>query len=255
MHTAITRVPAASLAKCELTYLDRRSIDIDRALEQHRRYQDALRALGLDVVTLPPDDALPDSCFVEDTALVLDEVAIMARPGVESRRGEIDPMATELARHRRVERVTAPATFDGGDILLVDRTIYVGVAKRIARTNHAGAEAIRGIAEPLGYDVRVVSFDGCLHLLSAVTEIGSGSVLLNPAWVDPSAFEPLGVVCVAETEPSGANTLRVGEKVLMPTSAPTTTARLRQLGRDIQCLDVSEFEKAEAGVTCLSLLL
>jgi dimethylargininase len=255
MNVAITRPPGASLTDCELTYLERQPIGLAPALEQHRRYQDVLRSLGLNVRALAPDDALPDSCFVEDTTLVLDEVAIMANPGVESRRGEIDSIAKVLGEYRRIERVIAPATFDGGDVLRVNRTVYVGIGRRLARTNQAGADAIRRIAEPLGYDVRVVPFDGCLHLQSAVTQIGPRSVLLNPDWISADAFHPLEVVCVARHEPNGANTLRVGDKVLMPTSAPATAARLRELKYDVQCIDISEFEKAEAGVTCLSVLL
>ncbi|MGH7679351.1 MAG: dimethylarginine dimethylaminohydrolase family protein, partial [Gemmatimonadaceae bacterium] len=223
---AITRSPATSLANCELTYLEREPIDVPVALEQHRRYEGLLRFLKLEVKTLPADEAFPDSCFVEDTALVLDDVVVLANPGVESRRGEIDAIAPVLAGYRPIERIAAPATFDGGDILVVNRTIYVGVADRVRRTNPEGAEAIRRLAEPRGYEVRTVPFDGCLHLLSAVTQVGSRSVLLNPDWVDPAAFAPLNVVRVPTDEPKGANTLRIGETVLMPASAPATAARL-----------------------------
>jgi dimethylargininase len=253
--TAITRAPGTSLARCELTYLERRSIDIDRALDQHRRYREILRSLGVTVVSLPAADSLPDACFVEDTALVLDEVAILANPGAESRRGEIDAIASALAPYRRSERVESPATFDGGDVLRIGRTIYVGLASRLARTNDAGVEAIRRIAAPLGYDVRAVPFHGCLHLQSAVTQVGPSTVILNPDWIDAAAFMPFTVVRVADGEPHGANTLRVGETVLMPMSAPSTAARLRLLDYHVECLDISEFEKAEAGVTCLSILL
>jgi dimethylargininase len=254
-RTAITRAPGASLARCELTYLERRPIDIDCALKQHRQYQDILRFLGVTVVSLPADDSLPDACFVEDAAIVLDEVAILANPGAESRRGEIDTIASAVEPYRRIERVTSPATFDGGDVLRVGRTIYVGRTTRLARTNDAGVEAIRRIAAPLGYDVRVVPFDGCLHLQSAVTQVGPTTVILNPDWIDAAAFKPLTVVRVPAGEPNGANTLRVGETVLMPTSAPSTTTTLRSLDYRVECLDISEFEKAEAGVTCLSILL
>jgi dimethylargininase len=254
-RTAITRAPSASLTRCELTYLERRPIDIDVALEQHRRYCDVLRSLGVSVVSLPADDSLPDACFVEDAALVLDEVAILANPGAESRRGEIDTIGHALEPYRRIERVTSTATFDGGDVLRVGHTIYVGRASRLARTNDAGVEAIRGIAAPLGYDIRAVPFDGCLHLQSAVTQVGPSTVIINPDWIDAAAFKPLTVVPVPAGEPHGANTLRVGATVLMPMSAPSTAATLRSLDYRVECLDISEFEKAEAGVTCLSILL
>jgi dimethylargininase len=252
---AITRPPTDALARCELTYLERRPIDAARALEQHRRYEAALRSLGAEVVSLPPEDSLPDACFVEDTALVLDEVVVMANPGAESRRGEVESVAEALAPYRRVERVDDDAKFDGGDVLRVGCTVYVGLARRIARTNEAGADAIRRIVVPLGYQLKVVPFDGCLHLQSAVTRIGSRAVLVNPDWVDPAAFEPLSVVHASPREPGGANALFAGGKVIVAQSAPETAETLRRGGYDVLALDVSEFEKAEAGLTCLSLLI
>ena len=252
---AITRAPSAALSRCELTYLERRPIDVARARAQHARYEETLKALGVAVRTLPPEDSLPDACFVEDTALILDEVAIMANPGAASRRGEIESVAAALSPHRRVEKVTGDARFDGGDVLRVGGTIYVGLARRIARTNEAGADAIRRIAVPLGYVVKVVPFDGCLHLQSAVTRIGEKAVLVNPDWVDPAAFAPLSVELSSPREPTGANTLLVGDRVIVPESAPETAGTLKRHGYDVLTLDVSEFEKAEAGLTCLSLFL
>jgi dimethylargininase len=252
---AITRPPSDALNRCELTYLERRPIDVARARDQHARYQETLRSLDVDVLALPPESNLPDACFVEDTAVVLDEVAIMANPGVESRRGEIASVAKALEGHRQVELIDASASFDGGDVLRVGRVLYVGAAKRGARTNEAGVEAIRRIAVPLGYSVKIVPFDGCLHLQSAATRIGEKAVLVNPDWVDPAAFSPLSVELSSPREPTGANVLLVGERVIVPESAPETAGTLRRHSYDVLTLDVSEFEKAEAGLTCLSLFV
>ena len=252
---AITRPPTDALARCELTYLERRPIDVALAREQHARYESTLRSLGVEVLTLPPERALPDACFVEDTAVLLDEIAILANPGAESRRGEIATIEKALSEHLRIERVSDDACFDGGDVLRMGRTIYVGLAKRIARTNDAGVEGIKRIAIPLGYSVKVVPFDGCLHLQSAVTRIGEKAVVVNPDWVDPAAFTPLSVELSSPREPTGANTLLVGERVIVPESAPETAGTLRRHSYDVITLDVSEFEKAEAGLTCLSLFL
>lgn len=252
---AITRPPTEALARCELTYLERQPIDVARALDQHARYEETLRSLDVDVVAMPPERALPDACFVEDTAVVLEELAILANPGAESRRGEIASMAEILGMYRRVERVDAEARFDGGDVLVVGRVIYVGAGKRGGRTNGAGADGIKRIAVPLGYSVKVVPFDGCLHLQSAVTRIGEKAVLVNPDWVDPAAFSPLSVELCSPREPSGANALCVGDHVLVAESAPETAGTLKRHGYEVLTLDVSEFEKAEAGLTCLSLLI
>lgn len=252
---AIIRPPSDALTRCELTYLERQPIDLALAREQHARYEATLKALDVEILALPAEVSLPDACFVEDTAVVLDEVAILANPGAASRRGEIESIAAALAPFRRVERVDSDASFDGGDVLRVGRTIFVGLAKRIARTNEAGAEAIRRVAVPHGYVVKVVPFDGCLHLQSAVTRIGEKAVLVNPDWVDPATFAPLSVELTSPREPTGANTLLVGERVIVPGSAPETAATLRRHGYEVMTLAVSEFEKAEAGLTCLSLFV
>lgn len=251
---AITRPPTGALARCELTYLDRQPIDLTRALEQHRRYEETLRALGVNVVRLPAEDDMPDACFVEDTVCVLNEVAIMANPGAASRRGEIASVAKALESLRKITRVAGDATFDGGDVLRVGSTVFVGQTKN-GRTNQAGAEAISDVAVPLGYTVRVIPFDGCLHLKSAATQLGEKAVIVNHDWVDPSAFALLKVVCASPREPSGADVLLVGDMVIAAASAPETVETIKRAGYQTKTLDVSEFEKAEAALTCLSILV
>src|SRR5215218_7622392 len=161
MIVALTREPARAMDACELTYREREPMDAVAAAAQHRGYCAALEACGARVVTLPAVDELPDSVFVEDTAVVLEEVAVLTRPGVESRRGEVSLIESEVARLRPVARVEAPATLEGGDVLRLGRTLYVGLSPR---TNAEGAEALRRLAAPHGYEVLPVELRDCLHL-------------------------------------------------------------------------------------------
>src|SRR5919107_5758471 len=183
MIVALTREPARALDACELTYREREPIDAGVAATQHRGYCDALRACGAQVVTLPAVDELPDSVFVEDTAIVLDEVAVLTRPGVESRRGEVKLMEPEVARLRPVVRVEPPATLEGGDVLRLGRTLYVGLSPR---TNAEGADSLRRLVVPYGYEVLTVEPRGCLHLKTGCSALDEGAVLVNPEWVDAS---------------------------------------------------------------------
>ena len=251
MIVALTREPARALDACELTYREREPIDAEAAARQHRGYCDALRACGARVVTLTRADDLPDSVFVEDTAIVLDEVAVLTRPGVESRRGEVGLIETEVARLRPVVKVDAPATLEGGDVMRVGRRLYVGLSPR---TNEEGAEALRRFAAPHGYEVLTVEPRGCLHLKSGCSALDDETVLVNPEWVDARAFKDCEVVNVDAAEPWGANVLRVGDSVCVGASFPRTAALLSARGYDVRAVEVSEFAKAEGALTCMSLL-
>ena len=248
---ALMRGVPPTLAECELTFRPREPIDLDRAVAQHAAYADLLGSLGLEVVELPADPALPDCCFVEDVAVVLDEVALLAMPGAPSRRGEVRAVEEALARFRPLERTPLPATLEGGDVLRVGRRLFVG---RSARTNEAGIARLAAVAEPFGYRVVPVTVTGCLHLKSAVTALDDERLLANPAWLDPSPFSGLGVVAVDPDEPGAANVLRVGGTVVAHAGFPRTIDRLAGLGYAVRPLDVSEFVKAEAALTCKSLL-
>jgi dimethylargininase len=250
--TAVVRGVSPSLARCELTWLEREPIDLGRAAAQHAAYVALLRELGLDVVEIPAEDALPDACFVEDAAVVLDEAALLAMPGAASRRGELPAVAEALGRFRRLERAILPATIEGGDVLRVGRRLFVG---RSARTNEAGIARLRSFAEPLGYAVVAVDVTGCLHLKSAVTALDDGRVLANPAWIDLRPLAGFEVVEVAPTEPGAANVLRVDDALVADPGFPRTLDRLAARGYAPRLLDVSEFRKAEAALTCKSLLL
>jgi dimethylargininase len=249
---AILRAVPPSITRCELSFLDRAPIDYERAVAQHAAYAALLRDLGLEVVELPADAAFPDCCFVEDTAVVLDEVAILAMPGATSRRGEIAAVEHALRRWRAVMRVELPATLDGGDVLRLGRTLYVGVSRR---TNQAGVARLREIAEPHGYRVIPVAVTGCLHLKSAATALDEDLLLMNPAWLDPTPFAGIARVQVAPDEPGAANVLRVRETVVAHQGFARTLERLTKTGLGVRTLDISEFLKAEAALTCKSLLL
>lgn len=248
---AITRAVSPAIARCELTHVERAPIDLDRARRQHAVYEEAIVHAGCLLTRLPAEPALPDSVFVEDTAAVLDEAAVLLRPGAPSRRPETDTIAGVLARHRRLVRIEAPGTVDGGDILQVGRTIYVG---RSGRSNDAGREQLGRLLAPFGYRVTGVAVTGCLHLKSAVTQIGPGLILINPRWVDPAAFGSMGRIEVDPREPFGANALRIGDAILYPAAYPRTRERLESRRLTVRRVDLSELAKAEGGITCSSLV-
>ena len=249
---AVMRGVPPTLARCELSFREREEIDLDRAIAQHAAYAALLRSLGLEVVELPADPALPDCCFVEDVAVVLDEVALLTRPGASSRRGEVAAVEAALARYRPIVTTAPPATLEGGDVLRVGHTLFVG---RSARTNQAGIARLAAVAEPLGYRVVKVAVTGCLHLKSAVTALDHERLLVNRAWLDTAPFEGLDLVDVAAEEPGAANVLRVAGLVIAHPGFPRTLERIAALGYAVRPLDVSEFLKAEAALTCKSLLI
>jgi dimethylargininase len=249
---ALTRAISPRLAECELTHLDRTPISVPRAEAQHEVYEATLRALGCDVRRVEPAPEHADSVFIEDTAVVFDEVAVITRPGAESRRAETDAVAGALAGLRPLARIVAPGTLDGGDVLVVGRRVFVG---RTGRTNDEGIGQMRAALAPHGYTVTAVDVTGCLHLKTAVTAIDDTTVLVNPAWVDAAAFAPAAVIMVDPTEPMGANVLRIGERLLYGADYPRTLARLRAHGADVTTVDASELAKAEGAVTCCSLVL
>lgn len=249
---AVMRGVPPTLAACELTHREREPIDLRQAFAQHAAYATLLRSLGLTVVELPADPAFPDCCFVEDTAIVVDEAALLCRPGAVSRRGEVPAVEAALAPLRRLERTEPPATLEGGDVLRIGRRLFVG---RSSRTNDAGIVRLATFAEPLGYRVVPVGVTGCLHLKSAVTALDDERVLANPAWLDTSPFADFELVPVAPDEPGAANVLRVAGLVIAHPGFPRTLDRVAALGYAVRPLDVSEFVKAEAALTCKSLLL
>jgi len=248
MLTAITRKVSPRLAECEVTFQERQPIDVALAGRQHAGYCDALGELGAKVITLPALVEYPDCVFVEDPVVVLDEVAIVTRMGAESRRGEAESLAEVMAAYREVRRIEAPGQLEGGDVLRVGKTLYVG---RSSRTNFAGIQQLAQLVAPFGYWVTPVEVRGSLHLKSACCWLGD-RMLANRAWIDLDGF--CGVEFLDVLEPHAANVLRVGETVVMPSVYPETRNLLEGHGYRVQAVEVSELLKADAGVTCMSLV-
>ncbi len=253
---AFVREVAGSLARCELTHLAREAIDVPRARQQHAQYIAELTSLGCRIEWLPPLAEHSDGVFVEDTAVLVPEVAVITRPGVASRRAETESVGAALVRRLEVWRIRVPACLEGGDVLRIGRTLYVGQADgHGGRTNAAGVVQLGEALQPFGYAVRSVALHGCLHLKSACTFIPPQTLLVNPAWVDPAAFTAAAVIAVDSREPYGANTLTVAGVTLVSAAYPRTRERLDAAGVVTRALDVSEVHKAEAALTCMSLLL
>jgi dimethylargininase len=252
MLVAVTRAVSPTLADCELTHLPRDPIDVATAVAEHASYEEALRSLGATVVHAPPEPTLPDAVFVEDTALALDEVAVITRPGADSRRAEIESMARVLSAYKPLVRIQPPGTLDGGDVLRLGRRLYVGLS---SRTNRAGIAQLETLLDQWGYEVIPVPISGCLHLKSAVTEVADDLLLINDRWVRPQCFGSMKTVTVAPAEPDGANALRIGAAVIYPAHHPETAKRLAAAGVRVVPVPCGELAKAEGGVTCCSVLL
>ncbi len=249
---AYTRAVSPTLADCELTHLAREPIDVARAIAEHEAYEALLAVLGATVRRLPPEPQLPDAVFVEDTAVVLDEVAVVCRPGASSRRAETATVEVALTTHRPLAWIEGPATLDGGDVLVCDRRVYVGLS---SRTTPAAVEQLAVLLEPYDYAIVPVRFSGCLHLKSAVTRVADGLLLLNLEWVDPSLFPGHRTVSVDPMEPQAANALSLGGSVILPRQHSRTRRRLEAEGLQVAPVVLDELAKAEAGVTCCSLLV
>jgi len=250
--TAIVRQPGGDLSACELSYQQREPIDAQRLAAQHADYVAALRAAGLNVITLPALPEFPDSVYVEDTAIVLDKVAVMTRPGVPSRLGEVEPMAKILEPLRTCITMEAPSTLDGGDVCLHEGVLYVGQG---GRTNHAGLKELAHLVLDEGYRVKAVELGDCLHLKSAMSSLPDGRVLIHRDWLNLSRVEHSGIIEAHPSEPCGANVLTVGEHVICSSAYPRTNQRLSDAGFSLLEVNLSEVHKMEAAVTCPSLIL
>lgn len=240
------------MADCQLTFVARSAIDYERAVRQHAEYCRALGDCGVSVATLDVNADLPDCVFVEDTAVVLDEVALVCRLGAPSRRAETAGIEPELARFRPVERVEYPATLEGGDVLRVDRTLLVGIS---SRTNAAGVEALARISGRFGYNVCAVPVHQSLHLKTACTALPDNRLLVNPSWLDVGVLRDFAQVCVPAAEPWGANIVCLGSHVIAAAENVQTADLICGFGFDVRTVELDEFAKAEGGVTCLSILV
>jgi dimethylargininase len=251
MLTAITRGVSETLAHGELTFRDRAPIDIALARRQHAAYEAALIALGVRIDQLPAENAYPDAVFVEDVAMVLDEIAIVTAPGAASRRGETESIARAVGKYRPVQHLSPPATLDGGDVVRIGKTLYVGLS---SRTNQSGIDQLGGLLSPLGYMVLAVEVEGALHLKTACTYAGRGILLANPEWADTNIVTDVEILAVDEQEPWGGSVLAIGDSLVMAASFPRTRAKLEARGFTVVPVDLSELQKAEGGPTCLSIV-
>jgi dimethylargininase len=250
MRVAITRGVSPAIAKCELTHIERCEIDLDKIRAQHEHYVELLRGAGCHMVNLPVEPDLPDSMFVEDIAVVVDEVAVLMRPGAASRAGETSAVAAALKQYRPLAKIDPPGTIDGGDVLRIGRTFYVGMS---TRTNRDGAAQLRNIVSPFGYRVLEVDVSGCLHLKSAVTQCAENSVLMNTQRVEAKHFAGMQIIEVDPSEPEAANCLLECGTLFFPAAFPLTRVRLENAGLRCHTLDVSEIAKAEGALTCCSI--
>src|SRR6266478_526011 len=251
MLTAIIRAVSPAIIRCELSFIDRKPIDLATAQEQHHAYENLLGKLGARVISLPAEPALPDSMFVEDPAIVLDELAVILPLGTETRRREAQSLAHALARFRKLEYVSLPGTLEGGDVLRIGRKLFVGQTKR---SNAEGIRQLAAILAPHNHEVIVVPVTGCLHLKSAVTLLGRNTLLANRAWFDAAPLAGHEWIDVDPAEPLAANALALANTIIFPASFPRTRARIEARGFHVTSIDISELQKAESGLTCSSLL-
>lgn len=251
MMIALTHVVSPHIDRCELSFRDRSPINYDRAVRQHENYCGLLKDCGLEVIELSVNRSYPDATFIEDTAVVLKEIAVTASMGVESRRGEVRGVESVLANYRDITHIEAPATLEGGDVFRIQERIFVGISPR---TNLAGFNSLETILAPFGYQVIPLTVNGCLHLKSACIAIDDDTLLVNPSWLDLQPVKDFRIVPIPEDEPYAVNALRINSTIYMHSGFPKTTKLLQSLGYSVKTIDISELIKAEAGMTCSSII-
>lgn len=252
MKIGLVRKPDASIARCELTHLEREQIDFNLLLKQHDEYVGCLRKAGIHVEFLPELPLSGDGVFVEDTALVLDEVAVICHPGAESRKNETDSVHLALSKYRKeIKKVNGAATVDGGDLLKIDKKIYVGQS---TRTNAAAHEQLKSFLSPYDYEVIMVPVSKCLHLKTGVCFLGNNAVLINPSWINPEHFKKMTIIEVDESEPFAANAILLDNLIIHNSAFPLTQKKIKSAGFNLESLSITELAKAEAGLTCISLI-
>src|SRR5271157_577663 len=251
MLTAITRNVSSALAHCELSFIARQPIDLEKARAQHHAYEELLRKLGAQVISLPEEPDLPDSMFVEDPTIVLDELAVICPLGTETRRKEAPTLAAALDKYRKLCYVKLPALLEGGDVLRGERKIFVGLPRR---SNAQGIRQLAVIVSQFGYDLTAVPVSGCLHLKSAVTYIGRNTLLGNRGWFQWARLPGFNWIDLDTAEPHAANALAIADSVVFPASFPRTRERIETKGFHVTPIEIGELQKAESGLTCSCLL-
>lgn len=251
MLNAIVREVSPTIQQCQLTFIPRQPIDVERAIRQHRAYKQCLTAFGLRIISLPVSPELPDAVFVQDTSVVVDEVAVAVTMGAVNRRPEVSSVADVLKTFRPLKQINQAGTLEGGDVVRIGRTLYVGLSKR---TNLEGINQLSKILKPFGYQVKPVQVKSCLHLSTACSYLGLNTIVANKAWMDISAFDGFDLIDVDPGEPWAANVMVMKETIILPASYPRTSRLVQSRGFKVQTIDVSELEKAEAGLTCMSII-
>lgn len=250
MSKAFVHSVSPKINQCELTYIDSKPVDYTQAVRQHDAYCKLIQKCGAEVIHLSGNVEYPDSVFIEDTAVVFNEIAVLAKMGVSSRRDEVAGVEPELAKYRQIAKIESPATFEGGDVVQIGHSVFVGLS---GRTNEAGFEALKFILQRYDYEVIPIEIKECLHLKSACTAISNRSLLVNPNWVDISPFADFNLITVAEEEPGAANAIRVNDTVCVHAGYPKTIQMLEELDFNVETVDISEFIKCEGGLSCLSI--
>lgn len=252
MALAITREISPRFNECEITHIDRSPINLDIARAQHQGYTRALKDAGCEVLELPAEEDLPDSVFVEDTAFILPEVAVITRPGADSRRPETESISRALQPFCELRFIQEPGTVDGGDVLVLGKDIFVGMS---TRTNRAAVDQMNTLLGEFGYCAHSVELRDCLHLKSAVTRVDAGTLLINRNWVDANHFAKFDLIDVDPSEPFAANCLPVNGEIIFPAAFPKTRAKLEERGYKVRTVQLDELAKAEGAVTCCSLII
>lgn len=251
MQIALTHKVSPKINECELTFKKRENIDYELAAWQHRNYCQTLRSAGLDVMELDVNSDYPDSVFIEDTAVVMDELAIIARPGVQNRCGETAGIEPELRKYRIIKKIKAPGTLEGGDVMMMNRDIFIGIT---SRTNLAGIEQFRKFVMPFGYRVHAVEVNHCLHLKSACTPLDEKTILANTRLISRVSFNGYKIIPVSKDEPAAANCLNLNQTIYLAANFPKTVDILRSHGYTVETIDISELRKAEGALTCSSII-
>ena len=246
---AITRRPGKTFDR-GITTSNLGVPDYELALKQHAAYIETLRSIGLDVIELDPLPDYPDAHFVEDTAVVTPEVAVITNPGAPSRRGEEKSIAEVLLQYRQIEYIQSPATVDGGDVLMMGNHFFIGISER---TNPQGAEQLGRILEKYKKTWTSLQVGAGLHFKSSVNYIGRNSILVTPDFAYHKALNGYSKIIVDQKEEYSANTLWLNNHLLLPGGFPNTKTKLESLGLPIIELDVSEMQKMDGGLTCLSI--
>ncbi len=247
---AITRKPCENFGRGLTTAVSAEPADYGLMLKQHNAYLEALSTAGIEVMVLDPQPDYPDAHFVEDTAVVTADVAIITIPGAQARRGEEESILPVLSEYRKIQRIQPPGTLDGGDVLLVNNHFFIGISER---TNREGAEQLGRILQDYGHTWATVDVGAGLHLKSSINYVGQNNLLVTPDFTAKELFTDYNLIVLDPVESYAANSLLVNEHLLMPAGYPATRKRLEFMDFKIIELETSEVQKMDGGLTCMSL--